>query len=95
MKLAIYCFCIFLAGCAHHLTKNEISSVLNSRVGQPYELDLQEKLIKEDEDFIEYQSTPFDGCSWIVRVNIETNTVESWRFSSEGDSCRDGMYIVG
>ena len=99
MKFVKYCFCIFtsicIASCGHFTTQKELSTILDSRVGKSYVSNTEDKLIKENESLKEYQFRATKNCSWIIRVNKKTNIVESWQYSSEGESCQGGVGSYG
>ena len=99
MRVVKYSFCIcisiYIAGCGHFTTQKELSTILDSRVEKSYLSNTEEKLIKENESFKEYQFRVTKHCSWIIKVNKKTNIVESWQYSSEAESCQEGVGSYG
>ena len=89
----IFYFCI--VGCGHFATQSDISTILNSRVGKSYVSNVEEKLIKENEKYQEYQFRVTKNCSWIIKVNKNTRIVENWEYSSEIENCKEGVGSYG
>lgn len=83
---------IFIAGCGHVLTHDELKSTLNSKVGKSYIASTAEKLINESGDYKEYEGRLRDGCGWILMINKKTNIVESWRYLTTEKPCDKSWY---
>lgn len=85
---------ISITGCAHHLTQNQISSILNNRIGKPY-IANGDKLIRDSEGLMEYIHKIGEGCSVIYKVDKNTNLAKSWMYLGEAESCQDGLNFYG
>ncbi len=94
MKFAVITLFLFLFGCGHHLTREDISLMLNGRIGKPY-ISNGDKLIREDESLKEYIHEVGEGCKVVFKVDKKTNLAKSWEYLSEAESCRGGLTFYG
>jgi hypothetical protein len=94
MRIAVYSIFCFLLGCGHHMTRDDISMMLNARIEKPYILN-GDKLLREDESFKEYIHEVGEGCRVIYKVDVKTNLAKSWQFLSDAESCRGGLSFYG
>ena len=95
MRIVKYIICFFIAGCGHFTAHSDITTILNAKVGKSYIPNIEEKLINESGKYQEYQFRATKNCSWIIKVNKSTGIVESWEYSSEEESCKEGVGSYG
>ncbi len=87
----------FLFGCAHELNSGDYERHYASKYGKvweqyPYLAQDGWKLINKFNDINAYEYIHSNGCAYAVKVNIETKTIEGFRFTSDRVKC-DKNYV--
>jgi hypothetical protein len=89
--MLVLCIC----GCAANVTNSsDVESYLNSIVGKKYEPPIgwyQDgwKKINETSTSFELEMVKKSGCSYAMKIDKKSNTVEGWRFTSPRSKCDD------
>ena len=96
-RILISIFILSVYGCVANFTNSsDVVSYMNSIVGKKYEPPIGWykdgwKKINEDNNSFELEMTKKSGCSYAMKIDKKSNTVESWRFTSPSSKC-DGNY---
>lgn len=73
------------------MNSSDVETHLNSLIGRKYDpsvgLDDGWDKITDNNDLIEFERIWSSGCSYAVKIDKKTNTVQSWRFTSPKSNC--------
>lgn len=101
MRAITYCrFIIVLtgiinvAGCIANVANSEdVENHLNSIIGHKYDPSIGWgkgwNKINEDDSILELELIRESGCSYAIKIDKKTSTVQSWRFTSPKTKCDD------
>jgi len=74
-----------------------IENMLNGYIGLRYEIENKANdsiwhKIGESDSYIELERNVGKGCSYSIKVNKQSNIVESWKFTSDRNLCENLSY---
>jgi hypothetical protein len=83
-----------LMGCIANVVNSEdVENHLNSVIGRKYDTIIGWgkgwNKINEDDSILELEFIRESGCSYAIKIDKKTNTVQSWRFTSLKSKCDD------
>lgn len=89
ITLKIICTVLILNSCTNYVWNskdiNDFENILNQQIGknftQTYPRSGKDNLINETDTVKEYIQDKYDDCSWVVKVENESNKILSWNYS--------------
>lgn len=90
--LTLFAFIANLEGCISNVSNSEdVGNHLDSVIGRKYDPSIGWgkgwNKINEDDSMLELELIRESGCSYAIKVDKKTNTVQSWRFTSPKSKC--------
>ena len=93
-EIFLYIVCtLYISGCVANVTNSsDVASYMNSIVGKKYLPPIGWykdgwKKINEGSTSFELEMVKKSGCSYAMKIDKKSNTVESWRFTSPSSKC--------
>ena len=90
----IFLFGAMMMSCVNpiHVSRGQLRETLNSEIGNDFSSRYpnvsKQDLLSETSKQKEYIFGKYDACAWAVKVDKDTNFIESWRFVNP-DKCLD------
>jgi len=94
-NILVFVLALYICGCVANITNSaDVESYMNSIIGKNYQPPIGWykdgwKKINENSTSFELEMIKNSGCSYAMKIDKASNTVESWRFTSSPSKCNN------